>query len=533
MWEVGCSPTHLWCADKRDTSTASFGSLVSAPSTHLKPPTILQTMRPFACRIILVVTFVLCLEQWQPVQAFPNVLAQRPTTPHKIHGSDNQRRRTAARITTTTTRRQQQEHSVSIVLQSHSVPQNEENDDSSSMSKSNDNKSRLTMMRRRLAQIWQYIQQKQQYTVVGLLYLFHLTVLTQHEVLFPVQLIPNDKGHFTGIGWDSLAGVITLAIYRVLRQRRQQRPLPSITSNPTPNQTPWNLPLDNPWHRVTSFVTAMVLFQVYFATGRFSIFWEDLLYDLSGLGFFITAPMQRSLCVLLGHLSWLLLGALLLRWLPRPPRFFQAANHVIHNRYDDNKNNDVGTDQTNAVNASGDNDDNKKSSKQQQQQQQRPHVWFRSSRKSKWLWWVIGGYCVSSMLFNVADLVNQYILPEAVLEEAQESVVSQLVNPEHNDWIASLVGYIAPCITAPWWEEVLYRGFCLPGLTQLFGYKWAVFLQGIIFSAHHMSLSAALPLAVLGWTWAVLYTKSQNLWVVVAVHALWNSRVFLGSWLGL
>jgi hypothetical protein len=40
--------------------------------------------------------------------------------------------------------------------------------------------------------------------LVGMaLYIFHLTVLTQHGIAFPVQLIPNDKGRFQSIGLDS------------------------------------------------------------------------------------------------------------------------------------------------------------------------------------------------------------------------------------------------------------------------------------------------------------------------------------------
>jgi membrane protease YdiL (CAAX protease family) len=150
------------------------------------------------------------------------------------------------------------------------------------------------------------------------------------------------------------------------------------------------------------------------------------------------------------------------------------------------------------------------------------------------LWWAIGGYFVSSWLFNVADQLNQCILPAQVLMEAQESVVSQLVNPEHNDLLASVVGYIAPCLTAPVWEEVLYRGFALAGLTAWTGrFHVAAVVQAVIFSAHHMSVTAAIPLFVLGWIWAMLYAESRNLFTVIFVHALWNSRVFLGSWLGL
>ena len=35
------------------------------------------------------------------------------------------------------------------------------------------------------------------------LYIFHLNVLTQHQLVFPVQLIPNDRGWFQSIGLDS------------------------------------------------------------------------------------------------------------------------------------------------------------------------------------------------------------------------------------------------------------------------------------------------------------------------------------------
>lgn len=42
-----------------------------------------------------------------------------------------------------------------------------------------------------------------QVATVVLLYVFHLTVLTQRSISFPFQLIPNDRGHFESIGLDS------------------------------------------------------------------------------------------------------------------------------------------------------------------------------------------------------------------------------------------------------------------------------------------------------------------------------------------
>ena len=57
--------------------------------------------------------------------------------------------------------------------------------------------------------------------------------------------------------------------------------------------------------------------------------------------------------------------------------------------------------------------------------------------------------------------------------------------------------------------------------------------SSLLFAAHHLSLTAALPLAALGATWSYLYLASGNLLVPVAIHALWNARVFAGTVLGL
>ena len=61
----------------------------------------------------------------------------------------------------------------------------------------------------------------------------------------------------------------------------------------------------------------------------------------------------------------------------------------------------------------------------------------------------------------------------------------------------------------------------------------ATVVSSLLFAAHHLSLTAALPLAALGATWSYLYLASGNLLVPVAIHAAWNARVFAGTVLGL
>jgi membrane protease YdiL (CAAX protease family) len=269
--------------------------------------------------------------------------------------------------------------------------------------------------------------------------------------------------------------------------------------------------------RMSVIIACGALMKAYFQTGRYSLFWEDLLYSMSAAGWPLTIPLSRSIQVLAGHLTWVTAGSVILWAIPRPPPFFQRRHEPSPNINGQYLDKDINTDQLDSGSMKAD------------------YQWFRMSlRNCNWVWWTIGGYYVSSWLFNIADTMNRSILPLQVLQDTTESVVSQLVQPEHNDLWASMIGYIAPCITAPVWEELLYRGFLLAGLTSWTGsYQISCVAQAIIFSAHHMSITAAIPLAVLGYTWAVLYTQSKNLWTVIAVHAMWNSRVFFGSWFGL
>jgi membrane protease YdiL (CAAX protease family) len=408
----------------------------------------------------------------------------------------------------------------------------------------------------RLVSVFQYITNESVPTQVVLaiaLYLFHLTVLTQHLAIF--------GGNYIAMGYDSVFGAIICLIYYSNRIFRGKSSIDEMEAS-----VPWNLPRPPPespidaamipsintfekpvlsnnttgtssanalWSwlrsnrilssaefawirfRISMMITMVALVKAYFQTGTYSLFWEDLLYSMSAAGWPLTIPLSRSIQVLAGHLTWVAAGTTILWALPRPPPFFRS--HSTTAKVESNINGSGSRNSNDAIRASP------------------PYQWFRMSfTKCNWLWWTIGGYFVSSWLFNIADAMNRSILPAQVLQDAAESVVTQLVQPEHNDVWASVIGYIAPCVTAPVWEELLYRGFLLAGLTAWTGsWHFSCVLQAVLFSAHHMSITAALPLAVLGYTWAVLYTHSRNLWTVIAVHAMWNSRVFFGSWFGL
>lgn len=328
----------------------------------------------------------------------------------------------------------------------------------------------------------------------------------------------------------------------------------------------------------------------YTATGRFSQWIESLLYILVGLNFcqmqnWMSIAMHRSLVVLFGHLAWVFVGCFILekelhffsdvkklkKEVIRKQNYFKKKRMEIMEQADKRKKLDTFwfkwvlrdyyfpgffsnikkylytladlksffiTTKGRIFHNSTNNDTNKDKSteiKENQTSTKTPRdIWYTKKFDTYWLWWTLGGYFVSAWLFNIADFLNQLILPSSIFDNAGEGVVSQLVNPENNDILASIIGYIAPCISAPWWEEILYRGFMLPMLTQHFSSFWiAVLVNSLIFSAHHLSTTGFIPLTILGFVWATLYAKCGNLWVTIVIHAMWNSRVFLGSWFGL
>ena len=159
--------------------------------------------------------------------------------------------------------------------------------------------------------------------------------------------------------------------------------------------------------------------------------------------------------------------------------------------------------------------------------------WVRARFKQpSWLLWALGGYFASLLTYNAVECANIAILPpipEGSLLLEKESVVAKLVSPEAGDLLALGIGSIGPCLTAPLFEELLYRGFLLPALCRFLPLNLALILHALLFGLHHHALPALLPLSALGLLWGLLYVASGNLVVSACVHALWNGRIFLTS----
>jgi len=307
------------------------------------------------------------------------------------------------------------------------------------------------------------------------LYALHLLVFSKQSFKLPPQLILHSK--MKTLGMDSVVGFIVAVATLVWRKTMRLDPvIPNMLEAKRP---PWKVPREQ---RKKVLPTTVFLIIAYIFSGYGALAWEQLLLFSSVYGVPLTVPTLRAWKVLLGHLMWVYMGLTILDKRLKP--FFPPEGK-----------------------------------------------WLRCKFKENWGWWALGGYYFSALLFNIADLVNQLVLPPSIFND--ETVVSKLINPENRDLVAMAIGSIGPCITAPVFEEVLYRGFLLPALIFYFPLPVALPVSSVLFAVHHMNPGGMIPLTVLGLAWAILYAKSRNLLVTIVIHAMWNSRVFLGSLLGL
>lgn len=304
------------------------------------------------------------------------------------------------------------------------------------------------------------------------LYVLHLFCFATRGFKFAKPIIPNSKNLFKSVGYDSIVGFLVLAFVLAWRKFYMKKNI-ALTDS-----VPWKVPRAG---RRRIGQTTLLLVAAYLASGYAAVIVETLLFLLAGSGVPLTTATARAWKVLLSHLAWVYMGIGILR---RMKPFFPPEG-----------------------------------------------TWMKWSWKSNWVWWAVGGYYISPLFFNFTDVLNQLILPKRLFEE--ESVVSKLINPENKDLVAMAIGSIGPCVTAPVFEEVVYRGYLLPALTCFLPLTKAIPVSAVLFAVNHLNPTSMLPLTMLGFVWAILYVQSKNLTVTILIHAMWNSRVFLASLLGL
>ncbi|MFM7427902.1 MAG: type II CAAX prenyl endopeptidase Rce1 family protein [Elainella sp.] len=152
-----------------------------------------------------------------------------------------------------------------------------------------------------------------------------------------------------------------------------------------------------------------------------------------------------------------------------------------------------------------------------------PEDWFRFPGKRNWVLWGLGGYFVALPLMFLVSFLNQQFWQG----QGGSNPLLQIVL-EEGDPVALLIFFLTAAVAAPFFEELLFRGFLLPSLTRYLPVWGAIGLSGLIFALAHLSLSEVLPLATLGVVLGFVYTRSRGLLASMLLHSLWNSVTMVG-----
>ncbi|MGK7945632.1 MAG: lysostaphin resistance A-like protein, partial [Microcystaceae cyanobacterium] len=151
-----------------------------------------------------------------------------------------------------------------------------------------------------------------------------------------------------------------------------------------------------------------------------------------------------------------------------------------------------------------------------------PSDWFNFKLNFKDLLWGIGGYLVALPLVVLISLINQQIWQG---QGGSNPLLSLAL--ESQDFVVLGIFFFTASIAAPFFEEMMFRGFLLPSLTAYFPVWGAILVSGLIFALAHLNLSEVLPLLVLGIVLGFVYSRSRNLLSSMLLHSLWNSGTLL------
>jgi len=152
--------------------------------------------------------------------------------------------------------------------------------------------------------------------------------------------------------------------------------------------------------------------------------------------------------------------------------------------------------------------------------------WFAFKFKERWYFQAILGYFVALPLVVLVSLINQQIWQG----KGGSNPLLFLAIEANNGWVI-FIFFITACIAAPFYEEILFRGFLLPSLTSYFPTWISIILSSLFFALAHLNLSEVLPLSILGMILGFVYQRSRNLLSSILLHSLWNTGTLLSLFL--
>ena len=135
---------------------------------------------------------------------------------------------------------------------------------------------------------------------------------------------------------------------------------------------------------------------------------------------------------------------------------------------------------------------------------------------------------ISVVVFNLAIGLLSILLILYGIKAFIPNSLGDLLDSPSPSLIGLGLGTIMATIIAPVSEEIVFRGWLFNALNRRIPVWPAIFLSSVLFALIHPSVSS-ITTFLFGVCMAVAYYKTQNLWVVILMHALNNGLISLQS----
>ena len=154
-----------------------------------------------------------------------------------------------------------------------------------------------------------------------------------------------------------------------------------------------------------------------------------------------------------------------------------------------------------------------------------PALWRRVApgRAGRDLAWGAGFLALAVLMVMVVALFSGWVLrPDQSPQRDLQELLRGL-----SGWGPSLVMFLTVAGLAPFFEELLFRGFLLPVLTRRQPMAAALAVSALVFGAIHLQPAGLPVLSTLGLVLGLAMRHSGSLRTPILVHACWNGGLFL------
>ncbi len=135
------------------------------------------------------------------------------------------------------------------------------------------------------------------------------------------------------------------------------------------------------------------------------------------------------------------------------------------------------------------------------------------------------GVFFNILITGLVDLAIKYLPIRRQIQEF-ESLMEPLIN---SGFIPII---IAVSISAPLFEEIMFRGIILNDFKKVFPVWLAILVQALLFGLFHGNLIQGVYATILGIILGIVYYKYRSIWAVILLHFSYNTAsLLLDQWL--